>query len=56
MPLCWTISSPLRLNQQLKEAKSTTTVVAFIILNAKTSNYNVDALRGHAVSKLLRYA
>ncbi len=37
----------------LKEAKSSITVIAFIILNAKTSNYNVDALRGQAVNKLL---
>ena len=39
----------------LRDAKSTITVIAFIILNAKTSNYNVDALRGQAVNKLLTY-
>jgi glycogen(starch) synthase len=28
-------------------------VVAFIIMPAKTSNYNVDSLRGQATNKLL---
>ena len=43
----------LRLNRWLRESKSKTTVIAFLIMNAKTTNYNVDALRGHAVNKLL---
>lgn len=32
------------------------TVVAFIIMPAATNNYNVDALRGHAVTKKLKEA
>ena len=31
------------------------TVVAFLIFPAKTSNYNVEALRGQAHVKQLRY-
>lgn len=30
------------------------TVVAFLIFPAKTNNFNVEALRGHAVTKSLR--
>jgi glycogen(starch) synthase len=37
----------------LQEAKSETTVVAFVIMPAKTSNFNVEALRGQAVAKRL---
>ena len=37
----------------LQESKSETTVVAFIIMPAKTSNFNVEALRGQAVAKRL---
>jgi len=31
-----------------------TTVVAFLIFPAKTNNFNVESLRGHAVTKQLR--
>ena len=31
-----------------------TTVVAFLIFPAKTNNFNVESLRGHAVTKSLR--
>lgn len=30
------------------------TVVAFLIFPAKTNNFNVESLRGHAVTKSLR--
>lgn len=30
------------------------TIVAFLIFPAKTDNYNVESLRGHAVTKSLR--
>jgi glycogen synthase len=30
------------------------TVVAFLIFPAKTNNFNVESLRGHAVTKQLR--
>lgn len=32
------------------------TVVAFLIFPAKTNNFNVESLRGHAVTKSLRDA
>ncbi|KAI8379281.1 glycogen synthase [Radiomyces spectabilis] len=43
-----------RLNDRLKAAQSNTTVVAFIIMPAPTHSYNVEALKGQAVTKQLR--
>ncbi|XP_055923283.1 glycogen [starch] synthase isoform X1 [Eupeodes corollae] len=48
------IESLARLNAKLKAEKPDTTVVAFLIFPAKTNNFNVDSLRGHAVVKQLR--
>ncbi len=45
-----------RLNYQLKSQNSKTTVVAFIIAPAKTNNYNVDTLKGQALTKQLKDA
>lgn len=43
-----------RLNHYLKSSHSDITVVAFMIFPAKTNNFNVESLRGHAVTKSLR--
>ncbi|GLV37040.1 Glycogen synthase [Carabus blaptoides fortunei] len=43
-----------RLNHYLKAGHSDVTVVAFMIFPAKTNNFNVESLRGHAVTKSLR--
>lgn len=43
-----------RLNDRLKAAKSNTTVVAFIVMPAATRSFNVEALKGQAVTKQLR--
>ncbi|KAI8086167.1 glycogen synthase [Halteromyces radiatus] len=43
-----------RLNDRLKAAKSKTTVVAFIIMPTETHSFNVEALKGQAVTKQLR--
>ncbi|CAH1396809.1 unnamed protein product [Nezara viridula] len=48
------IESLARLNHYLKESHSEVTVVAFLIFPAKTNNFNVETLRGHAVTKSLR--
>ncbi|KAI9362920.1 glycogen synthase [Zopfochytrium polystomum] len=48
------IESLARLNARLKEANSNVTVVAFIIMPARTHSYTVDALKGQAVIKQLR--
>ncbi|OQV17191.1 Glycogen [starch] synthase, muscle [Hypsibius exemplaris] len=48
------IESLARLNHYLKACGSDITVVCFIIMPAKTNNYNVDSLRGQAVVKQLR--
>ncbi|KAI9302956.1 glycogen synthase [Cunninghamella echinulata] len=48
------IESLARLNDRLKAAKSKTTVVAFIIMPAATHSYNVEALKGQAVTKQLQ--
>lgn len=48
------IESLARLNHLLKKHKSDVTVVAFLIFPAKTNNFNVESLRGHAVTKSLR--
>jgi len=47
------IEALARLNHQLRSAGSKTTVVAFIIMPARTNNYNVDSLRGQATVKRL---
>jgi glycogen(starch) synthase len=48
------IESLARLNHYLKAANSDATVVAFLIFPAKTNNFNVESLRGAAVTKSLR--
>ena len=44
----------LGLNARLKAYGSSITVVAFIIMPAKTHSYSVEALKGQAVMKQLR--
>ncbi|XP_029199866.1 glycogen [starch] synthase-like [Acropora muricata] len=48
------IESLARLNHLLKANKSEMTVVAFLIFPAKTNNFNVESLKGQAVTKQLR--
>ncbi|CAF4887596.1 unnamed protein product [Pieris macdunnoughi] len=48
------IEALARLNHYLKASGSEMTVVAFLIFPAKTNNFNVESLRGHAVTKSLR--
>ena len=48
------IEALARLNFMLKEAKSDKTVVAFLIFPTKTNSFNVESLRGHAVTKGLK--
>lgn len=48
------IESLARLNHKLKDLGSDVTVVAFIIMPTKTNNFNVESLRGQAISKQLR--
>lgn len=48
------IEALARLNHLLKSQAPDVTVVAFLIFPAKTNNFNVDSLRGHAVTKQLR--
>lgn len=48
------IEALARLNHYLKSIHSDITVVAFMIFPAKTNNFNVESLRGHAVTKSLR--
>ncbi|XP_043289129.1 glycogen [starch] synthase [Venturia canescens] len=48
------IEALARLNHQLKTSKPDVTVVAFLIFPARTNNFNVESLRGHAVTKSLR--
>ncbi|KAI7897987.1 glycogen synthase [Cokeromyces recurvatus] len=48
------VESLSRLNDRLKAAKSNTTVVAFIIMPSATRSFNVEALKGQAVTKQLR--
>lgn len=48
------LESLARLNHRLRLYNSATTVVAFIIMPAPTNNYNVDALKGQAVTKKLK--
>lgn len=44
------IEALARLNHYLKTSRSDLTVVAFLIFPARTNNFNVESLRGHAVS------
>ncbi|XP_071441109.1 glycogen [starch] synthase [Hetaerina americana] len=48
------IEALARLNHYLKSSLPDVTVVAFLIFPAKTNNFNVESLRGHAVTKSLR--
>lgn len=48
------IESLARLNHLLKNQLPEVTVVAFLIFPTKTNNFNVESLRGHAVTKQLR--
>lgn len=48
------IEALARLNHYLKSQQPDVTVVAFLIFPTKTNNFNVDSLRGHAVTKQLR--
>lgn len=48
------IESLARLNHFLKNELPDVTVVAFLIFPTKTNNFNVESLRGHAVTKQLR--
>uniref|UniRef100_A0A7D6R712 Glycogen [starch] synthase n=1 Tax=Sinonovacula constricta TaxID=98310 RepID=A0A7D6R712_SINCO len=48
------IESLARLNHFLKAAGSEMTVIAFLIFPARTSNFNVESLRGQAIAKQLR--
>ncbi|KAG1120119.1 hypothetical protein G6F42_012821 [Rhizopus arrhizus] len=43
-----------RLNDRLKAAKSNTTAVVFLVMPAATRSFNVEALKGQAVTKQLR--
>ena len=47
------IESLARLNHRMKTASSNMTVVAFIIMPAKTQSFSVEALKGQAVIKSL---
>ncbi|XP_050302005.1 glycogen [starch] synthase [Anthonomus grandis grandis] len=48
------IEALARLNHYLKSSHPEITVVAFMIFPTKTNNFNVESLRGHAVTKALR--
>ncbi|XP_066991231.1 glycogen [starch] synthase [Anabrus simplex] len=48
------IEALARLNHFLKQSLPDVTVVAFLIFPTKTNNFNVESLRGHAVTKSLR--
>lgn len=48
------IEALARLNHKLKQLLPDVTVVAFMIFPTKTNNFNVESLRGHAVTKALR--
>jgi glycogen(starch) synthase len=45
-----------RLNHYLKTSNSDFTVVAFLIFPTKTSSFNVDSLKGQAITKSLQEA
>ncbi|KAG1614607.1 hypothetical protein G6F46_006830 [Rhizopus delemar] len=48
------LESLSRLNDRLRAANSKTTVVAFVVMPAATRSFNVEALKGQAVTKQLR--
>jgi len=48
------IESLARLNYLLKSSGSDMTVVAFLIFPTKTNSFNVESLRGHAITKGLK--
>ncbi|XP_030759671.1 glycogen [starch] synthase [Sitophilus oryzae] len=48
------IEALARLNHYLKSSGSDITIVAFMIFPTRTNNFNVESLRGHAVTKSLR--
>ena len=50
------LESLARLNHYLKTTNSDITVVAFLIFPTKTNSFNVDSLKGQAITKQLREA
>ena len=48
------IEALARLNHYLKACGSDVTVIAFIIFPAKNTSFNVESLKGHAISKSLQ--
>lgn len=48
------LESLARLNHRLKAARSNITVVTFLVMPAPTHSFNVEALKGQAVTKQLR--
>jgi len=48
------IESLSRLNHMLQKSGSSVTVVAFMIFPTKTNSFNVDSLKGHAITKGLK--
>jgi len=48
------IEAMSRLNHYMKAASADKTVIVFIIFPARTNNFNVESLRGQAVTKSLR--
>jgi glycogen(starch) synthase len=48
------IDALAELNKKLKEEKSKQTVVAFIIMPAKTNNFNIESLKGQSILKKVR--
>ena len=48
------IESLARLNHKLKSSQSDTTVIAFLIFPTNTASFNVESLKGQAISKQLR--
>ena len=48
------VESLARLNHLLKNANSDVTVIAFLIFPTKTNSFNVESLRGHAITKSLK--
>jgi len=45
------IEALARLNHMLQQAGTEVTVIAFLILPAPTDNFNVESLRGQAITK-----
>ncbi|XP_042224687.1 glycogen [starch] synthase-like [Homarus americanus] len=48
------IEALARLNHYMKASGTDKTVIAFIIFPAKTNNFNIESLRGQAITKALR--